>query len=102
MKPLITILALLCALFFTSCEERQRTIRQGDLIKCPILDKFSQGTNNPSKGLKKRHYLKIHIQPSGEERRIIVDKLTYNAVNIGDKVHGYYLDGNFVLARGQL
>lgn len=102
MKYLLPLFALAFTFFFTSCEERQRTIQQGELIKCPVLDKFTQGTNHPSKGLKKRHYLKLHIPPSGEEYRLVVDKLTYNTVNIGDKIHGYYLDGKFVVARGQL
>lgn len=103
MKTLIlsTFFALIGCVLLTSCEERQRTIQQGELISCPILEKLTKGSNNP-KGPKKRHYLKIHIEPSDEKRNIAVDTVTYNAVYVGDRVQGYYLDGVFVLKRGQL
>jgi len=99
-RLLLALLTCLSAGFLCSCEDHQRVREHGELIKCPVIEKYTLGSQNPAKGLSKRHYLRLHILPSGEQRAILVDQGTYNAAEPGDLIHGYYLEGQFVVARG--
>ena len=101
-KLLKLALIPLLASLISHCERHQETVQKGDIIQAPIVEKFTQGQNHPSKGLKKRYYLKLFIEPAQVNTKVIVDRGTYNQVNIGDKLYGYFYEGNFVLARGGL
>ena len=95
--PLFT---LLVTLFFTSCEERARVVEQGELVKCPILEKYKTGSKNP-KGPKENYYFKVHVGVDNSQHRVQVDQVTWKRSNVGDLVPGYYLDGVFVEKRVQ-
>jgi len=95
-------ISVLTVFFLVSCEQRQRIVEEGEIISAPVVRKYERGSNNPSKGTGKKRYVVLKIEQTGREHKAPVDLQFYKKVQVGDRLYGYLLDGEFILARGEL